>query len=157
MPDVWSTFPELDATMQERLASVLEIRGADPQQQEMRQGFLANVAFPPNARVLEVGCGTGVLTRALALRPNAGTVVGVDVAPSLLGKARDLAAEMPDLTFQEADGRSLPFGTKPAMSPSSTLRCPMYPVPNAPSPRRSGCCVRWAGWRPSMATTRPPR
>jgi len=109
MPDVWSTFPELDATMQERLASVLEIRGADPQQQEMRQGFLADVAFPPNARVLEVGCGTGVLTRALALRPNAGTVVGVDVAPSLLGKARDLAAEMPNLTFQEADGRSLPF------------------------------------------------
>jgi hypothetical protein len=32
MPDVWTTVPELDPSMQERLAGVLETRGADPQQ-----------------------------------------------------------------------------------------------------------------------------
>jgi ubiquinone/menaquinone biosynthesis C-methylase UbiE len=109
MPDVWATFTELGADMQERLAGVLETRGADPRQQALRRDFLADVAFPTNATVLEVGCGTGVLTRALARLPNVGEVVGVDVAPSLLSKARELAADLPNITFQEADGRSLPF------------------------------------------------
>ena len=108
-PDVWATFPELDAAMQERLAGVLETRGADPQQRQMRQDFLADVPFPTNAHVLEVGCGTGVLTRALARLPEVGEVVGVDVAPSLLSKARELAADQLNVAFQEADGRSLPF------------------------------------------------
>jgi trans-aconitate methyltransferase len=66
----------------------------------MRQTFLADIPFPANARVLEVGCGTGVLTRALALWPDVSAVVGVDVAPSLLSKARELAADWPNLTFR---------------------------------------------------------
>jgi SAM-dependent methyltransferase len=110
MPDVWAAFSELDADTQERLAGVLETRGADPQQQEMRRAFLADISFLPDARVLEVGCGTGVLTRELALRPGVGAVVGVDAAPSLLGEARERAAGLPDLAFREADARSLPFG-----------------------------------------------
>jgi hypothetical protein len=68
MPDVWATFTELDAAMQERLAGVLETRGANTRQQEMRRAFLADILFPADARVPEVGCGTGVLTRALAGR-----------------------------------------------------------------------------------------
>jgi arsenite methyltransferase len=36
-------------------------------------------------------------------------VVGVDVAPSLLSKARDLAADLSSITFREANGQSLPF------------------------------------------------
>ena len=59
--------------------------------------------------MLEVGCGTGVLTRVLARRPEVGTVVGVDVAPSLLSRARDIAADLPNVTFQEADARFLPY------------------------------------------------
>jgi SAM-dependent methyltransferase len=59
--------------------------------------------------VLEVGCCTGVLTRALARRPNVKAVVGVDPAPGLLDRARELAAGMSNLTFAVADGRKLPF------------------------------------------------
>jgi ubiquinone/menaquinone biosynthesis C-methylase UbiE len=109
MPDVWATFTELDAAMQERLAGVLETRGANTRQQEMRRAFLADILFPADARVLEVGCGTGVLTRALARGSNVRAVVGVDVAPSLLGKARELAAALTNVTFREADARRLPF------------------------------------------------
>jgi ubiquinone/menaquinone biosynthesis C-methylase UbiE len=110
MPDVWSTVAELDAVMQGRLADVLETRGADRQQQALRRAFLDDVAFPAEARVLEVGCGTGVLTRVLAIWPNVSEVVGVDPAASLLTIARELAADLPSVTFLEADGRSLPFG-----------------------------------------------
>jgi SAM-dependent methyltransferase len=106
MPDVWATYADLDATTQERLAGVLETRGADPKQQEMRRAFLAGVELPSSADVLEVGCGTGVLTRVLAALPRVRTVVGVDLAESLVEKARELA---PGLRFEQADARSLPF------------------------------------------------
>lgn len=109
MPDVWTAVAELDTTMQNRLADVLETRGADPQQQEMRRSFLAEIALPAAADVLEVGCGTGVLTRVLAGLPEVAAVVGVDVAPSLLDKARELAVGVANLMFEEADARSLPF------------------------------------------------
>jgi ubiquinone/menaquinone biosynthesis C-methylase UbiE len=109
MPDVYATVTELESAMQERLAGVLETRGADPQQQALRRAFLADVDFPPRARVLEVGCGTGVLTRVLACWPNVNDVVGVDPARSFLDRARDLAADLQNVTFREADGRSLPF------------------------------------------------
>jgi SAM-dependent methyltransferase len=109
MPDVWSMVRELDPATREGLAEVLETRGADPQQQAMRRSFLADIAFPQHAHVLEIGCGTGVLSRALAQWPGIDAVTGVDTAPSLLDKARELAADLPNLAFQEADGRSLPF------------------------------------------------
>ncbi|HET8754626.1 MAG TPA: methyltransferase domain-containing protein [Solirubrobacteraceae bacterium] len=109
MPDVWASVSALDATMQERLADVLETRGADPQQRDMRRAFLAAVEMPAGADVLEVGCGTGVLTRVLAGLPEVDTVVGVDLAESLLDKARALAAGVANVAFEPADARSLPF------------------------------------------------
>jgi ubiquinone/menaquinone biosynthesis C-methylase UbiE len=109
VPDVWSAVAELDPQTQERLADVLETRGADAQQREMRSAFLAAIEFPDGAPVLEVGCGTGVLTRQLASQPGVGPVVGVDLAPSLLENARALAVGIDNLRFEQADARSLPF------------------------------------------------
>jgi ubiquinone/menaquinone biosynthesis C-methylase UbiE len=109
MPDVWATFTQLEAETQERLAHVLETRGADPRQQEMCRAFLDEIEFPPAARVLEVGCGTGVLTRVLARVPGIESVLGVDLAPALVKRARDLAPGLSNVTFEEADARSLPL------------------------------------------------
>jgi ubiquinone/menaquinone biosynthesis C-methylase UbiE len=109
MPDVWATVTALDKAAQERLAEVLEKRGAEPQQQAMRRTFLADVPFRRDADVLDVGCGTGVLTRALARWPSVRSVIGIDPALSLLEKARAAAEDLPNVTFREADGRSLPF------------------------------------------------
>jgi ubiquinone/menaquinone biosynthesis C-methylase UbiE len=109
MTDVWAMVGELDMPTQERLADVLEMRGADPRQQAMREAFLADIRFPAKSDVLEVGCGTGVLTRALGRIVHDGAVVGVDLAASLLEKAGELAADVPNVRFREADARSLPF------------------------------------------------
>lgn len=43
-------------------------------------------AFPKNARALDVACGTGVFTRALA--PVCGSVIGIDATEAMLGQAR---------------------------------------------------------------------
>jgi ubiquinone/menaquinone biosynthesis C-methylase UbiE len=109
MSDVWTSVSGLDSATQERLADVLEARGADAQQQAMRRAFLDLLDFPRNARVLEVGCGTGVLTRRLAELPAIGSVIGVDTAPLLLDKARELASGLTNVEFHEADARSLSF------------------------------------------------
>jgi ubiquinone/menaquinone biosynthesis C-methylase UbiE len=109
LPDVWATVNELDPAMQARLADVLETRGADERQRSLRSEFLALARFPDGARIVDVGCGTGVLTRPLARLPGVSHVVGVDIAPSLLERARELAGDLPGLSFEEGDARSLPF------------------------------------------------
>ena len=109
MTDVWAMVGELDMPTQDRLADVLEMRDADPRQQAMREAFLAEIRFPAKADVLEVGCGTGVLTRSLGRMVQDGAVVGVDLAASLLDKAGELAADAPNVRFRHADARSLPF------------------------------------------------
>jgi SAM-dependent methyltransferase len=109
MADVWAGVAELEPAAQERLAAVLETRGADARQQSLRRLFLADAGFRPQSRVLEVGCGTGVLTRVLARRPEVAEVVGVDVAPTLLARARELAAGLANVEFAEGDARALPF------------------------------------------------
>jgi ubiquinone/menaquinone biosynthesis C-methylase UbiE len=121
--DVWANVADLDPGTQQRLAEVLETRGADGQQQAMRQTFLGDVEFPAGARVLEVGCGTGVLTRALAGRKAVGSVIGVDTAETLLERARELAADLGNVGFEVADARALPFedGTFDVVVFDSTL------------------------------------
>jgi ubiquinone/menaquinone biosynthesis C-methylase UbiE len=109
VPDVYATIAEADPTVVEWIAGALETRAADPQQEAMRDAYLADVPFPPAARVLEVGCGTGPVSRALAARPGVAEVVGVDPSPGLLARARTLASDLSNLSFREADGRALPF------------------------------------------------
>jgi ubiquinone/menaquinone biosynthesis C-methylase UbiE len=109
MTDIWATFNDLDTATQDRLAEVLETRGAAAQQQAMRHAFLEAVSFHPSARVLEVGCGTGVLTRVLATWPDVAQVVGVDLATALVARARELAADLPSARFEEGDARSLRY------------------------------------------------
>jgi len=67
------------------------------------------VDFPPRARVLEIGCGTGAVTRELALRPRVAQVTGVDSSPVLLERARTYGGHMKNLFFELGDGRALQF------------------------------------------------
>jgi ubiquinone/menaquinone biosynthesis C-methylase UbiE len=109
MLDVYATIQTADVAVQQRLAEVLEVRAADPQAREMLEAYLSMIDFPQNARVLEVGCGTGAVTRVLGGWPGVAEVTGLDPSPVFLARARELAASMRHVHFVEADGRSLPF------------------------------------------------
>jgi len=109
MPDIFAIITHVPPEILEGVMAVLEIRAADPQHQAMLQAYLADAAIPQGAHVLEVGCGTGAVTRVLAAWPGVVEAVGVDASPVLVAKARELGAGLTTLTFKEADGRSLPF------------------------------------------------
>jgi ubiquinone/menaquinone biosynthesis C-methylase UbiE len=109
MPDIYATIAEADPAVVDGLAEILELRARDPQQQDMREAYLADIDFPPDARVVELGCGSGAVSRALASRPGVSEVVGVDPSPIFLEKGRELARDIPKLSFVEGDARDLPF------------------------------------------------
>jgi ubiquinone/menaquinone biosynthesis C-methylase UbiE len=112
-PDPWR---DADAqTNVDEMAKSLEARGRTPAQARLRRRFLRFVPVRPGARVLEVGCGTGVVVRDLAaLVGRRGEVVGVDASRQLLERARALCREtarQARITLRVADGASLPFAT----------------------------------------------
>ena len=65
------------------------------------------------ARVLDVGCGCGDTTLALAERTGPrGAVLGVDVCTPMLARARERARHLPNVAFLEADAQTHRFDPK---------------------------------------------
>jgi ubiquinone/menaquinone biosynthesis C-methylase UbiE len=107
MPDVYATIASADEAVQERLAEVLELRAADPQQRAMLETYLEDLAPVGGARVLDLGCGTGAVARTLAALPGVGEVVGIDPSSVFIGQARRLSEGIAGLSFEVGDGRAL--------------------------------------------------
>ncbi|MFJ7077038.1 class I SAM-dependent methyltransferase [Streptomyces sp. NPDC098781] len=79
-------------------------RGGEPRAAAAARAVLG--LLPDGTRsLLDVACGTGIVTRRLAAGRDALTVTGVDLAPAMV---RHAAARMPGAVVL-ADGRRLPF------------------------------------------------
>jgi ubiquinone/menaquinone biosynthesis C-methylase UbiE len=109
MPDVYATIGQAEESVQELLADVLELRAADLQQRAMLEDYLHHLPLSAGARVLEIGCGTGAVTRALAAHPAVSEVVGLDPGPVFIDQARRRAEGIEGVSFLVGDGRELPF------------------------------------------------
>ena len=111
--DAFRFINDLDDATVEVIAQRLEFRGRDPAFTRWREEYLDRLSLTPSARVLDLGCGTGVLTRAIALRPGfAGQVAGQDQSPRLVEEARRLATEegvADRVTFEVGDAEALPY------------------------------------------------
>lgn len=77
-----------------------------------RRAAVEAVAALPEDRILDVACGTGMVSRALVERWGC-RVVGLDQSPAMLGRARSMVAASPRLgeriELVEGEAESLPF------------------------------------------------
>jgi ubiquinone/menaquinone biosynthesis C-methylase UbiE len=63
--------------------------------------------FGPSDRILDLGCGTGIVARVLRERLGGGArLVGVDISGAMIAKARSLA---PEIEWVQASAAALPF------------------------------------------------
>jgi ubiquinone/menaquinone biosynthesis C-methylase UbiE len=93
--DPWndSTITAAEATQVRELAWLLELRGQADDQVAVRHAYLDELKIRPGEHVLDIGCGTGVVTREVARRVgSAGRVVGLDPSPLMLSIAQEIAA-----------------------------------------------------------------
>jgi SAM-dependent methyltransferase len=71
------------------------------------EAAIAAAAPVAGERVLDIGCGAGATSRALAQRVGTqGRVLGLDISESLIARARDVAIAGPHLAFEVADASS---------------------------------------------------
>jgi ubiquinone/menaquinone biosynthesis C-methylase UbiE len=69
--------------------------------------FLVWLNAPPNARWLDVGCGTGAFSELIAKRCAPQSITGVDPSPEQIAYAR---GHLPDYRFEVSSAETLPFG-----------------------------------------------
>lgn len=84
----------------------------DRQLEPLGRRVMAALALRPGERVLDVGCGAGATTLALAdaVAPE-GSVLGVDISTPLLDVARARSAGHAGVAFLEADAQTHPLET----------------------------------------------
>jgi ubiquinone/menaquinone biosynthesis C-methylase UbiE len=90
---------------------IARLEAQQPGVAEALRQALSRCALPPRARVLEVGCGTGILTCALAAAlPNA-QITAIDLDERLLAVARRRCPGT-RIRFERQDAAALPYATR---------------------------------------------
>ena len=87
-------------------AEMYEMRYAEEQAAKYKAS-LESLNINPDSKVLDVGCGTGLLFSKVAAE--AQTVVGVDISSELLRQARERARKFRNVHLVQADADHMPF------------------------------------------------
>jgi SAM-dependent methyltransferase len=92
--DAMEFINEQDDAILQRFVERLEFRGRDPTFVGYRQAYVEKMALAPSAVIVDLGCGTGVVARALASDPDfSGRVIGIEQSPVFVDAARRLAGD----------------------------------------------------------------
>ena len=76
----------------------------------LAEDLLREAALIPGERVLDVGCGTGVVTRLAAQRVGrAGSVVGLDINRGMLAVAKSVTPPENAIEWREASADAIPY------------------------------------------------
>ncbi len=109
----WRDTAGIDEAKARDLTKRLELRASAEDEVAARDEYLTLLGVSRGERVLDVGCGSGVVTRAIARRvAPTGRALGVDASPALLTVARELAVKdglEAVIELREGDCRALPF------------------------------------------------
>jgi len=132
---LWRDTAGADAAKARELAGRLELRAKAEDEVDARETYLDLLGITAGERVLDVGCGSGVVTREIARRVGPrGRAVGLDPSPALLTVARELAQEA-DLgdRIEFREGSALRPGPQAGLRPSATAEPSKHPRASATS------------------------
>ena len=109
----WRDTANLSESKAREQATRVEHRARAEDEISARDEYLRLLRVSPGERVLDLGCGSGAVTREIAKRVTpGGSVVGMDSSGALLRVAREYADEAGIsglIEFQEGDCRKLSF------------------------------------------------
>jgi SAM-dependent methyltransferase len=72
---------------------------------------IALMQLPIDARVLDVGCGSGWATRLMAEQASEGNVIGIDISDEMVELAGQSSQTFANVGFKVATAEALPFST----------------------------------------------
>ncbi len=97
--------------------------------QTVHQRLLEFVQLSPQARVLDLGCGTGKLLQRLARRYPQMQGIGLDLSPQMLRLARKTNRFHPRLMFITGNAEALPFSDRQFEAVFNCISFLHYPHP----------------------------
>src|SRR5712691_1463829 len=85
------------------IAKSMNVRASEPAMQAICARYLAQIALPEGARVLEVGCGNGAATRLIMQHMGPAQLVGIDPSSALIDMAGATFVGEPRVSFAIGD------------------------------------------------------
>ncbi|MEP1208051.1 MAG: methyltransferase domain-containing protein [Rhizobiaceae bacterium] len=107
MSDPFENVDAASPQMIDIIASALETRAEDTDMLPVIDAYLDVLSIPDGGQIVDIGSGTGGITRRIADRFAAASVMGLEPSAALTKKAKELAGERPNLTFSVGDGGAL--------------------------------------------------
>lgn len=109
MSDPYSDLGAQDPALQERIAAAMEARCLEPAQVAIRKAYLNDLKLPNNARALELGSGTGHVTKDLLDLAGAKSAHGLEPSPVMVARAERSFGDDARLSFEIGDAKNTDF------------------------------------------------
>src|SRR5262245_64236742 len=99
MTDLYTRIREQPREVLDAVGTSLNVRASEPAMQAICARYMAQIAPPAQARVLEIGSGTGATTKLMMRHLHPAHLVGIDPSPAFLDMARETFAVDPRVSF----------------------------------------------------------
>ena len=99
MTDLYTRIREQPREVLDAVATSLNVRASEPAMQAICARYMSQISLPAEARILEIGSGTGATTKLIMQHIGPAQLVGIDPSPVFLDMARDTFGENPRVSF----------------------------------------------------------
>lgn len=106
MADPYADLGSQESRVQEMLANAVDTRAREPAQEEIRRAYLGRLSLADGAVAVELGSGTGHITRDLVTVAGASRAHGIEPSPVMVARAREHFGDDPRLSFAEGDAKA---------------------------------------------------
>ncbi len=110
MSDPYADLGNAEIAVQTAIADAMDARSVDPAQVTMRHAYLSEVTLPNGAFAVEMGSGTGHVTRDLVTLVGADRALGIEPSQIMTDRARHHHSDLSALEFQVGDAKATGLG-----------------------------------------------